>query len=283
MGHPGVLLLRGGAHALAMLCVVPCKGFGLFPIVVRRPQGLLRLILSLLFRIDPSLLLPCPELFVCRIPLGLLLGRFLGSGGLLLGLLRGGGGALCNRTGALCGSGATPDGLTGMLGALLYGRLAQGAEQAADRAGDAPAQGPEAGRGLPLHVAYPGGLRDRGERPRREGPRVYRVGREREKRAHEPPGPLARQDMSPIGYPRVPSHHSPLPPLRRRGKQDRYRGTPRDGRWDAPAGATSPHQRTPPRRPAVSFAPIRPGRGWAYPRPTGRPHTGPSGRRWRPP
>ncbi len=80
----------------------------------------------------------------------------------------------------------TLDGLAGMLGALLYGRLAQGAEQAADRVGDAPAQGPEAGRGLPLHVAYPGGLRGRGERPRREGPRVYRVEREREKRAHEP-------------------------------------------------------------------------------------------------
>ena len=51
------------------------------PIVVRRPQGLLHLILSLLFRIDPSLLLPCLELFVRRILLGLLLG----SGSILPG------------------------------------------------------------------------------------------------------------------------------------------------------------------------------------------------------
>ena len=94
----------------------------------------------------------------------------------------------CTLDGLTDGLSCTLDGLTGMLGALLYGRLAQGAEQAADRAGDSPAQGPEAGRGLPLHVVYPGGLRGRGERPRREGPRVYRVEREREreKRAHEP-------------------------------------------------------------------------------------------------
>ena len=38
MGHIGVLLLRGGAHALAMICIVPCEGFGLFPMVVRRPR-----------------------------------------------------------------------------------------------------------------------------------------------------------------------------------------------------------------------------------------------------
>ena len=74
----------------------------------------------------------------------------------------------CTLDGLTDGLSCTLDGLTGMLGALLYGRLAQGAEQAADRAGDSPAQGPEAGRGLPLHVVYPGGLRGRGERPRRE-------------------------------------------------------------------------------------------------------------------
>lgn len=51
------------------------------PIVVRRPQGLLHLILSLLFRIDPILLLPCLEPFVRRILLGLLLG----SGSILPG------------------------------------------------------------------------------------------------------------------------------------------------------------------------------------------------------
>jgi len=49
--------------------------------VVRRPQGLLHLILSLLFRIDPILLLPCLEPFVRRILLGLLLG----SGSILPG------------------------------------------------------------------------------------------------------------------------------------------------------------------------------------------------------
>ena len=235
MGHIGVLLHRGGAHIHTMSIEVFLESARIPPIVVRRPQGLLHLILSLLFRIDPILLLPCPELFVRRILLGLLLGRFLGSGSILPG------------------------------------------------SGDAPAQGPEAGRGLPLHVAYPGGLRGRGERPRREGPRVYRVGREREERAHGPPGPLARQGMTPIGYPRVPSHHSPLPPQRRQGKQDRYQGTPRDGRWDAPPGATSPHHRTPPRRPAVSSSPTRPGRGWARPGPTvPPPRRTPSGR-WRHP
>ena len=233
MGHIGVLLLRGGAHALAMVCTVPCEGFGIPPMVVRRPQGLRRLALAPILRTASKLCLLCIVLGVRRILLGLLLGRFLGSGSILPG------------------------------------------------SGDAPAQGPEAGRGLPLHVAYPGGLRGRGERPRREGPRVYRVGREREERAHGPPGPLARQGMTPIGYPRVPSHHSPLPPQRRQGKQDRYQGTPRDGRWDAPPGATSPHHRTPPRRPAVSSSPTRPGRGWARPGPTvPPPRRTPSGR-WR--
>ena len=123
------------------------------PIVVRRPQGLRRLALAPILRTASKLCLLCIVLGVRRILLGLLLGRFLGSGSILPG------------------------------------------------SGDAPAQGPEAGRGLPLHVAYPGGLRGRGERPRRESPRVYRVGREREKRAHEPPGPLARQGMTPIGCP----------------------------------------------------------------------------------
>ena len=153
MGHIGVLLLRGGAHALAMVCTVPCEGFGIPPIGVHRPRGLRCLALSPILRTASKLCLLCIVLGVGRILLGLLLGRFLGSGSILPG------------------------------------------------SGDAPAQGPQAGRGLPLHVAYPGGLRGRGERPRREGPRVYRVEREREKRAHEPPGPLARQGMSPIGCP----------------------------------------------------------------------------------
>ena len=38
VGHISVPLLRCGAHALAMVCIVPCEGFGLFPIVVRRPR-----------------------------------------------------------------------------------------------------------------------------------------------------------------------------------------------------------------------------------------------------
>ena len=78
--------------------------------VVRRPRGLRRLALAPILRTASKLCLLCIVLGVRRILLGLLLGRFLGSGSILPG------------------------------------------------SGDAPAQGPEAGRGLPLHVAYPGGL-----------------------------------------------------------------------------------------------------------------------------
>ena len=88
--------------------------------VVRRRRGLRRLALFPILRTASKLCLLCIVLGVRRILLGLLLGRFLGSGSILPG------------------------------------------------SGDAPAQGPEAGRGLPLHVAYPGGLRGRGECPRRE-------------------------------------------------------------------------------------------------------------------
>ena len=85
MGHIGVLLLRGGAHALAMFCIVPCEGFGIPPMVVRRPQGLRRLALAPILRTASKLCLLCIVLGVRRILLGLLLGRFLGSGSILPG------------------------------------------------------------------------------------------------------------------------------------------------------------------------------------------------------
>ena len=43
------------------------------------------------------------------------------------------------------------------VGRILLGLLL-GSGSILPGSGDAPAQGPEAGRGLPLHVAYPGGL-----------------------------------------------------------------------------------------------------------------------------